>query len=204
MEIFFYFMIGLFTASLGAVSPGTVNLTVAYITIRRGITKAYPIIIAGGIDELLICFVALSWAPIVQNLITESLNLQIGLSLVLVFIGTLLFLKRPKGEQVSHYRDGKLTLLIKGLILALANPPVIIFWLAAFAFLKVNLIVDFSWPQSTIIFLMGVFFGKIIVLLGYARVTRIFSNSPKGLLLINRFIGIFLTLLGAFKIATLM
>jgi len=77
----------------------------------------------------------------------------------------------------------------------MVNPPVLVYWIVAISFLKKKMIyLDLSSEFTLLIlFLVGVFFGKIVTLYGFGKFSHQLKLKMKPISTkVNQFIGVLL------------
>ena len=72
MELLLFFISGLLASFVGGVVPGAVNLNVVYTTINKSAKAAIPIILAAGIGEIVLSFIALHCSVFVEENIQKN------------------------------------------------------------------------------------------------------------------------------------
>ncbi|MEZ5041787.1 MAG: LysE family transporter [Saprospiraceae bacterium] len=198
MDYLIYAFAGLTTAFIGALPPGAVNLAVVYITINKGGKDALPIIFMAALGEIILSFFALHFTMTVEEYIQRNIYVQYAIALLLIIAGLFLLFKpipRNKAKAPKKSRG-----FLQGILLSVLNPPVLIFWLVAFAFLSANthLMLHMGRLQLISLFFLGVFLGKILALWVYlqlskriaAKASNITSHLNKGISLTLVFIGL--------------
>lgn len=199
------FFIGLVINALGYIPPGNISLTLAQITINRGMRQAWGFIIAFSVVEIFFTFGMMRFARWLSSDIRidtswSSIRLETLLDIFMIALllttGTLAWAKRHKTRpQQSDSRRGS---ALYGMLLAMFNPLQIPFWLFCGNYLVLHnwIAVDYL---SLSVFSLGSAFGAGLALYGYAHFARFIqekfalSNS-----LINTSIAIFLYLLALY------
>ncbi|MCG8328315.1 MAG: LysE family transporter [Chitinophagales bacterium] len=204
MEYLLYASTGFAAATLGALPPGAVNLSVVYTTLNKGAKFAIPIILAAAVGEILLSLFALSCAMTVEEYIEQNLYVQYCIAILLIIAGVFLLLHKPKVKNPD--KPKKNNGFLKGLLLAVLNPPVLIYWLVAFAFISSNgLMVNLSLIELSLIFFAGIFVGKIFTLWLYLQLSkRIVSKASHLIEKLNKGIAVLLVILGCVQLVKLL
>lgn len=201
MNLLTYFFLGFITAIIGALPLGTTNVAVINTTIKENVKSAFKIIYTAALAELILVVIAISFNMQIENFVERNIWLQYTIGFLLFGVGVFLSFGRKdcvkdKNEDCiiikSRYNISKQML---GFILGLLNPTVLIYWILVISFLNkqmlyLNINIDFF---LIILFLFGVFFGKVITLYGYGKFSRLLKVKLKNITTrINRVIGILL------------
>lgn len=204
MELLLFFISGLIASFAGGIVPGAVNLNIVYTTINKSAKAAVPIILAAGIGEIVLSFVALHCSVFVEENIQQNRTLQIGIAIILVVAGIALLLKKAsKTKKEGKSNQG----FFKGFLLAVLNPPVLIFWLLAFTYLAsvANVEPMMSVLYLTVLFFAGVFIGKLLVLFSYLKLSSLIAKKADDITQkINKVIAILLLVIGVFQLSKLL
>jgi len=204
MELVLYAFSGFAASALGALPPGAVNLSVVYTTLNKGAKKALPIILAAAIGEILLSFFALHCTMFVEDYIQSNIFIQYVIAILLIFVGALMLWKKKPKQEVEKKK--KNNAFIKGLLLSVINPPVLVFWLLAFAYLASNtsVMVRIGLLKLTLLFFTGVFLGKIFTLWAYLQLSKKIEKKAKHLTkIINKVIGAIVLVLGSIQLIRL-
>lgn len=208
MSIITYFLLGLLSAILGALPLGTTNVAVINTTIKEDIQKALKIIVTAAIGEVLLVLIALNFNMQIESFIEMNLWVQVLIAFILLSVGILLFLGRREclkdenDECIKVKKRFNLSKQLLGFILGLINPTVLIYWILAISFLRKKMIylgIDIE-AMLLILFLFGVFLGKIITLYAYGKFShRVKMKMTNITTKVNRVIGVLLSCVGIFQ-----
>ena len=163
--IYGLFFIGLIATIAGAIPPGASNLAVIKTTVQENIHESLKISYGAGIGEVFLALTALSFGMIVQDFIAMNNWLQILVLMILGFAGIYL-IKNKKSTQKSSIRLG--SKYITGFVLSVINPPVLVYWVLVFSFLRSTIAFEID-PSSLALLLLGIFLGKVVTLYGYSK-----------------------------------
>lgn len=199
-----YLFLGIFTAIIGALPLGAVNLAVINTSIKENIKNASYIALAAGIGEVLLAIFALHCSMELSNFFHENQWIQI-LFIVLFFIIGIYFLflknrihikRKPRKLKVSNSK------LFTGFSLAILNPPVIIYWVLAISIVNkyaFELTIQNS-LASLCLFFFGIYLGKISTLYFYGRWgNKMAQRQGDSKAKLSRIIGIALVLISIFQ-----
>lgn len=204
MEYLLYLLTGLLAAFLGALPPGAVNLSVVYTTLNQGAKQSTPIILAAAIGEIVLSLFALHCTMVVEEYFQKNIVIQYTIAIILILAGIFLLFQKKKEDAPKNQKKNKG--FLKGLLLAILNPPVLVFWLVAFSFISGNttVMVNMGFTLRVVIFFLGVFVGKILALWVYLQLSKKIATKARNIThSINKGIAILLALLGIFQLIKL-
>lgn len=194
MLLLFYFFIGLTVTFVGALPPGTVNLSVINTTIKHNTGKAMKIAYTAAISEVILALTALNFGMLVVHFIDNNLWIQVILGIVLLAAGIFILLQRKKQNSKQLVKRKSLG-YINGFVLGLLNPPVLVYWVFITGFLSmydIHLNMIDSLVLITI-FLLGVYLGKVGSLFFYSGISALIKGKiSNASFYMNRIIGIVL------------
>lgn len=206
--ILLYLLVGLTATIIAALPLGAVNISVIQTTLKKSEAKALKIAYGAGIGEIILAVMALNFNMMIASFFERNRWLQVTVVLLFIIAGIYFLVKKPsKNDDHSHWYDMGKSKYLQGFILALLNPPVIIYWLVAFSTINKYLlmITANSSTMDLLVFFVGVYLGKVLTLYGYSK----WSNNVKGNTQtvqkkVSRFLGIFLLGLAVFQIVKLL
>jgi len=194
-----FYIYGAMISFVGALPMGAVNLSVVQTTIQKDMVTAMKIAIAAGIAEILISYLALNYNVAVSGYLKENHGLQILISICIVFVGGFLLLKKQK-QKDEKKRNSTVYNGLKGFLLALINPPVILFWLYVFSLLnehmeyRINNRLPFV---NLVLFFLGVYMGKVMALYLYSKFSKYIQKKINNVsLYLDKSIGGVLVIIG--------
>lgn len=213
MTLITYLFLGVLTATIGALPLGTTNVAVINTTIKESIQNALKIIYTAALAEVILVLIALIFNKRIESFINMNIWLQYAIAVILLVVGAILLSGRKEcvkdegGECIyikkRKYNPSKQLL---GFILGLINPTVLIYWILVISFLKKKMItVDTTIDYSLIIlFLIGVYIGKVITLYFYGKFSHKLKLKMKNITTkVNRVIGLLLTVVAVFQFTKL-
>jgi len=196
------FLIGIILNAMGYIPPGNINLTVAQLTINKGMRQALYFILAFSCVEVFFTFGMMRFARWISsdvsldsNISEVRLGLYVDAFMIMLFIvmGTITWVNRKKvpktrGED-NRSRKGS---VFYGMLLGVLNPVQIPFWL-----FFGNYVILHKWIQtnylSLIIFSVGSGLGSALALYGYAHFAKYIQEKfALSSHIINRAIALFL------------
>ena len=203
------FLIGVLLNAMGYIPPGNINLTLAQLTINRGMRQAWGFILAFSCIEVFFTFGMMRFARWVSsdvdidasvNSVRLSTYTDTFMIVLLLAMATITWLNRNKVVKPKTQKDSRKGSVLLGVILGIINPVQIPFWL-----FFGNYIILHEWIEtdylSLIIFSLGSGVGSGVALYGYAHFARYiqdkFTLSSR---LINKCIAVFLYCLALYLI----
>ncbi len=203
-------LIGLLISAAGYVPPGNINLTLARLTVTKGMRQAWGFIIAFSIVEMFFTFGMMRfarWLASDVDIDTVSVGkFELGtvidffMVLILLVMGTITWLHRNKAYHPKDTEDSRRGSVLYGVILGIINPVQIPFWLFCGNYIILHEWINTDYP-SLIVFSIGSGIGAGVVLYGFAHFAQYiqekFALSSK---LINKGIAIFLYCLAIYLI----
>jgi len=193
MTLTTYLFLGFITAILGALPLGTTNVAVMNTTIKENIQSALKIAYTAAIAEVILVLVALYYNTKILKFIDHNIWVQYSIAVILLVVGAFLFFRKKDSRVIK--KTLKISKQLLGFILGMVNPPVLIYWIIAISFLKKKMIyLDLSSEFTLLIlFLVGVFFGKVVTLYGFGKFSHQLKLKIKHLTTkANQIIGLFL------------
>ncbi|WP_461788503.1 LysE family transporter [Pedobacter sp.] len=204
------FIIGLLLNAMGYVPPGNINLTLAQLTINRGMRQAWGFILAFSCIEVFFTFGMMRFARWISSDVDIdtirvgafqlSFLVDIFMVVLLFTMATLAWINRNKSPQPKTATDSRKGSVLYGVILGVLNPVQVPFWL-----FFGNYVILHEWVNtdylSLVVFSFGSGFGSMLALYGYAHFAQYiqekFALSSR---LINKCISIFLYCLALYLI----
>nr|WP_226904949.1 LysE family transporter [Pedobacter schmidteae] len=194
---------------MGYIPPGNINLTVAQLTINRGMRQAWSFILSFSCVEVFFTFGMMRFARWVSSEVNIDTNINevaigtyIDAFMVMLFLimGTITWMHRNKLPKTKDNESSKRGSVFYGMLLGILNPVQIPFWL-----FFGNYVILHEWIRtdylSLVIFSVGSGIGSTIALYGYAHFARYIQEKfALSSYLINKSIAIFLWLLALYLI----
>lgn len=192
--------VGVLVTVIGALPFGLVNLSVVDISLKQSRKLAMQIAHGAALVEVLYGVVAILAGAIISEFIQKNLFLNYSLIGILV-IGSIVFILRKKEKNTKRF--SVFSSFLKGVFLNLISFQVFLYWSIATAFLYARNILDTRF-LSIMIFAVGIWLGKILVLWIYAFLsTRIISKSVIISKHLNRIIGGILMIIAVYQFFSL-
>jgi threonine/homoserine/homoserine lactone efflux protein len=137
--------------------------------------------------------IALKFNPFVQHLLTGNVYVKIASVLLFLGMGCFFLFRKPACETKQGDIPKKKNNFIQGILIAIANPQAIPFWIFVLSFLKSSQHLDLSnhlGLQLLGVFMLGVGSGKLLALLGYAKLGQLVIYRVAAInQLMNKIIG---------------
>jgi len=203
-------MIGIILNAMGYIPPGNINLTVAQLTINKGMRQALYFILSFSCVEVFFTFGMMRFARWISsdvnldsNISEVRLGTYIDAFMIMLFMvmGTITWVNRKKLPKTkaedNRSRKGS---VFYGMLLGVLNPVQIPFWL-----FFGNYVILHEWIQtnylSLVIFSLGSGLGSAIALYGYAHFARYIQEKfTLSSHIINRSIALFLFALALYLV----
>ena len=194
---------------MGYIPPGNINLTVAQLTINKGMRQAWSFILSFSCVEVFFTFGMMRFARWVSSDVNLDANINevrtgtyIDAFMVMLFVimGTITWMHRNKVPKAKDNNTSKRGSVFYGMLLGILNPVQIPFWL-----FFGNYVILHEWIRtdylSLVIFSFGSGIGSALALYGYAHFARYIQEKfALSSYLINKSIAIFLWLLALYLI----
>jgi len=196
------FIIGVLLNAMGYIPPGNINLTVAQLTINKGMRQALYFILSFSIVEVFFTFGMMRFArwmssdvSIDANISDVRLGTYVDGFMIMLFIvmGTITWINRKKVPKTrAEDNRSKKGSVFYGMLLGVLNPVQIPFWL-----FFGNYVILHEWIRtnylSLIIFSIGSGAGSALALYGYAHFAKYIQEKfALSSHIINRSIALFL------------
>ncbi|KQC02779.1 LysE family transporter [Pedobacter sp. Hv1] len=208
--LFLTLIIGILLNAMGYIPPGNINLTVAQLTINKGMRQALYFILSFSCVEVFFTFGMMRFARWVSsdvnldsNISEVRLGTYVDAFMIMLFIvmGTITWVNRKKVPKTkaedNRSRKGS---VFYGMLLGVLNPVQIPFWL-----FFGNYVILHEWIHtdylSLVIFSLGSGMGSAVALYGYAHFAKYIQEKfALSSLLVNKSIAIFLWVLALYLI----
>ncbi|MBP8067434.1 MAG: LysE family transporter [Pedobacter sp.] len=204
------FVIGIVLNAMGYIPPGNINLTVAQLTINKGMRQALYFILAFSCVEVFFTFGMMRFARWISSDVSLDSNISevrlgtyVDAFMIMLFIvmGTITWVNRKKVPKTraadNRSRKGS---VFYGVLLGILNPVQIPFWL-----FFGNYVILHDWIQtdylSLVIFSIGSGLGSALALYGYAHFAKYIQEKfALSSHIINRAIALFLFALALYLV----
>ena len=204
MNLITYLFLGLISAVLGALPLGTTNVAVINTTIKENIHNALKIMYPAAIAEVILVLLAMYYNTKIIGFIDGNIWVQYSIAVVLLLAGAILFFRRK--DAVINNNKPEIPKQLLGFILGMVNPAVLIYWILAISFLNKKIIhLDLSIEYTLLIlFLVGVFFGKIVTLYGFGKFSHLLKLKMNYVSAkVNQIIGVLLAVVSIIQFVKL-
>jgi len=175
MDYFFAFVLAFTISFLGSIQPGPVNLAVLTSSMQHKYQNAFLIALGGSWPEFMFSFMAFKLAAFVVVLPIFITYFKIAIIAVFIILAVYLWFSKTNRSASISNKNG----FVLGSLLAVLNPQLILFWLAAIAYLQTNQILNlFHNNYILVLFCLGAMFGALAlhVLLIYLS-KKLFDNK---------------------------
>jgi len=189
LNYFMLLILGIATTIVGAIPFGLVNLTVLNVSFEQGHRSAMRIAHGASVIEVLFGLTAIVAGGFLHEYIKGNATINYLIITVLGVSGIVFILKR---QRIGTSRETGYSGFFKGAFLNLISIQVFLFWMLAIAFLSSRQLLAYD-VLPVLIFVSGIWIGKMLVLLGYMKLSKkILSRSQVISKNINTIIGIIL------------
>jgi threonine/homoserine/homoserine lactone efflux protein len=196
------FLLSMLASIVGTLPFGPINLSVVDTTINRSWRAALHFSIAAALVEIPQSLIAIRFNPTVQTLLQHNLWVKAFVVVFFVGLGLAFFCRKPQGGTGKKHKL-KENDFLHGLLVSIANPQAIPFWIFILAFLKSAEYLDISAHPPLFflcVFLAGVASGKLLTLLFYAFLSQlIIQRAAFVSQWMNKIIGVILMGIGLFQ-----
>ncbi len=201
MFLLFHLLFGLTTCFLGALPFGAINLSVVSVAVRKSYNQAVLFALGASLVEIAEAFIAVAFGQYINQFLTEYTFIPYLIGTVFLVVGFYFFVRKTS-PTLDNVENGNKTDFLKGVVVALLNPQAIPFWLFALAFITPFGLLEFS-GLPLILFLAGVFIGKLIALIGFAKMsTYLEKQLGKSCNTIDYIMGSVFVIIGSFQFFT--
>lgn len=170
MFLLFHFIVGLTTCFIGTLPFGVINLSVISISVRKSYHRGFLFALGASVIEIGEAYVAISFGMYINQFLNHYTFIPYLIGTIFLTLGLYFFVRKtiPLSNTSSY---GKHTEFYKGVAVALLNPQSIPFWLFILAFITPLNLFNFE-GAPLLLFLGGVFSGKLIALIGFAKMSN--------------------------------
>jgi len=207
--LFLTLFLGIVLNAMGYIPPGNINLTVAQLTINKGMRQAWSFILSFSCVEVCFTFGMMRFARWLSSDVNLDANINevristyIDAFMVVLFVvmGTITWKHRNKIPKAKDDNKSKKGSVFYGMLLGILNPVQIPFWL-----FFGNYVILHEWIEtdylSLVIFSLGSGIGSALALYGYAHFARYIQEKfALSSYLINKSIAIFLWSLASYLV----
>jgi threonine/homoserine/homoserine lactone efflux protein len=187
------FSVGLLASFVGTLPFGPINLSVVDTTINRSFRAAFQLSCAAALVEIPQSLIALRFSPIMQKWMTGNVYFNFFTICVFLAMGCFFLFRKPSCDAKNNPNQKEKSNFLQGILIAIANPQAIPFWIFILSFLKNSQHLDLSAHlgiQLLGVFVLGVASGKLLALLGYAKLGQLVINRVTSInRLMNKIIG---------------
>ena len=196
--ILLFLPIGIITTIIGALPPGASNIAVVKTTINEDIRQSLKISYGASLGEVILALFAYSFGVFIKDFFLMHQWVQVLFSIVLSGVGVYFIVKKRTQKQGNQHYKSK---FIKGIFMGLVNPPVLLYWVIVFSFLKAYFFSLDGSSIAIIVLLLGVFVGKIATLYTYGKLGNLFQEKSSNNHKIDKVIGITLVVLAILQVS---
>lgn len=182
------FAIAFFFSFIGSIPPGSINITTLQYAMQGRKNAALSFALASAMTEYLYAAIAVRFQIYLTQNAEISIYFKIITGSVLILLGIFNLIKRPK-EIKTNTNGEKRHAFKKGIMLSLANPLAIPFWLMVTAYLQSVGWVELT-DQNFWIFVAGVSAGTLTLLVAVVQLGSRFISLQHNTFIIYRVPGL--------------
>ncbi|MFT7031815.1 MAG: threonine/homoserine/homoserine lactone efflux protein [Cyclobacteriaceae bacterium] len=190
------FFVGLFFSFIGSIPPGTINITTMQYAMSNKKAAAISFAAAAALTEYFYAGIAVKFQMYLTENTSFSSNFQLVPGTVLIILGILNLVKQkfpdPKPELGEKRNAFK-----KGVLVSLANPMAIPFWLAVTVYLQGMNWVDLS-GYNYLIYVAGISTGTFLLLAVVTQLGARFAFGQRNKFIVYRVPGIIFLAMGVY------
>ncbi len=202
--ILLYIIIGIILSAVGAVPLGASNIAVITTTTKESLSKGLRIAHGAGFGEVVLAFIALTYSNFITTFFEMNTWIQVSFMILFFIIGLFFLFSKKISFKIkkSMVNKRKKSKFLTGFLLAILNPPVLIFWVIAISLTQKYMIPISSMSPFIILvlFFTGVYIGKFITLYFYGKIShRTAKKQNKERYKLYRVIGIALIVVSSLQ-----
>jgi threonine/homoserine/homoserine lactone efflux protein len=180
MEALTLFTIGLFFSYIGSIPPGSINISVLQLSMGGHRAAAVRFTLVAAVIEFVYAYIAVKFQQLILSSQMLQDNFKLIAAVVLIILG-LLSLRSGSGQK-RWEKKLESSGLRKGLMVSVANPLAIPFWIAITAYLETNNWISLN-SSNEFIYIAGIAAGTIallftLVFLG-SKASRFMTNQER-------------------------
>ena len=153
---------------------------------------------------MILVLLAMYYNTKIIGFIDGNIWVQYSIAVVLLLAGAILFFRRK--DAVINNNKPEIPKQLLGFILGMVNPAVLIYWILAISYLNKKIIhLDLSIEYTLLIlFLVGVFFGKVVTLYGFGKFSHLLKLKMNYVSAkVNQIIGVLLAVVSIIQFVKL-
>ncbi len=156
---------GFFFSFIGSIPPGTINLSVIQLGLRKNVAAAFRMGIAAAMVEFVYAAIAIKFQIYISSNPAIKNNFILISATVLILLGlmNLISVKMKKSGKKNKLASISASGFRKGILISIANPLAMPFWIGVTAYLQSNTWIDFS-STSIWSYVFGISFGTLAIL----------------------------------------
>jgi len=189
------FLVGAAVCFASTLPFGPINLTVAKTTVEKSHLRGFEVAVAAAAVETFQVLLAVWFGMVISAFLEDNVIFRMVVASVFLVLGVFIFRRQPANtlNADKHYFGSEIK---TGLLVAAINPQAIPFWIIALA--AINDYTDLAFQGlQLVLFLLGVFFGKVLALSGFIAVSNYLkTHLDESSRLVNHALGVVLVVLG--------
>lgn len=180
---------------VGTIPFGPINMTVLKTTLDSNQRHGVEVAVAAALIEIIQALIAVSFGVMISDFLDTNNLVKIFLGAFFILLAAGIFVRKPDSVPARSLVAGH-SYFLKGLLLAALNPQAIPFWIFALAAVSQYMVLIYS-GGHLVAFLVGVFVGKLVALLGFVYTANCLrAHSSQSGRIVNLFLGAILLCIG--------
>lgn len=190
------FFIAMFFSFVGSIPPGTINITTMQYAVANRKTAALYFALAAALTEYLYAGIAVKFQIYLTENAAISANFQIISGLVLLILGVINLTRKQLPTTRPPQKENR-NAFTKGVLISLANPLAIPFWLAVTFYLQRMGWVNLA-GYNYLVYVAGISAGTFLLLLLVIQLGTKFSSIQHNRFVMYRLPGIIFVCMGIY------
>ena len=170
-------------ASLGAAPLGASNIIVMKNAAKGYIKKGMRIAHGAGMGEVMLVLLAIFYSQLLTEFLEMNLWVQMSFTVIFFLVGLYFIFLKSKEKTLKNpsEENKKKPLIATGFLFGFFNPPVFFYWIIVIALSKKYALElsSMSAFQTLLLFVAGVYTGKVFVLYFYGKISKRLSTKSK-------------------------
>jgi len=203
MMVLQVYLIAFFISYLGSIPPGTINVSTMQYAMQQHLRTAFYFALAASLTEFFYAGATVRFQLFLSEKQEFSQYFQAISGVAMIVLGLINFFAKRTKVQLRPNNSKARSGFKKGVILGIANPLTIPFWLAITAYLQSNNLISlegsFFWY-----YLIGIATGTFALLLTVIQLGKRFQQIAENHLIVNQLPGLLFFFMGLWNLGALL